>query len=611
MEALYLFRVKHDVQNDSELQLAEAELKGLFPFKYLPVRNLVDLFGQEPFQGLLANNLDGDIRLQDVITRLPYPGAIQGYFAEGSLQECWQLFKRLSFFRDFFIVTLGGLTQSVVAALLPGLKVEIPSDMSLAPLRLTPYLQVWNVNNYLWVRIIPIHTFEECSEHAGRIALRPKDVDRMFPMVLNHFASNFSRPFVPSVNVGFKWIEDFIDDRRAPQAYLTHAFFGLRGRFFPRMIRAIMNSLPVTQNDVLLDPFCGVGTLGVEARILGLNSVGVDINPLFTFVSKVKTESLEMDIISLQRQIEWLLDTIQQPYFLSGVEASQATISLSDAMYSEPTVVFPSTLERKIKADSFKTIRRLIGLIDKFDDNNFRDFVKLPLIYAAESMLTKYTPKKIITTYWGYLWRMFYSLYFESKIRKNVFSNTFGKADFITGDVRSLASLILGRVDWIITSPPYGTAVDYVGNDVYSLYLLGLSADHLAIDKNTIGSMKMLPKSSNLEEVELPKCVISPLNQLFRTNPRKARALAAYYENMALAFQQMKEVLKGGSRLVVIIGTEQDFPYDQQKIKLPIAESMKQLGLHCNLDLIEEKVIKLAKNTYGAIFAESILTFGK
>jgi hypothetical protein len=303
--------VKHDVQNDSELQLAEEELKGLFPFKCSPVRNFVDLFRYKPFQTLLVSNFDGDIRLQDVITRLPYPGAIQGYITEGKLQECWQLFKRLGFFRDFFIIAPRGEPQLLVATLFPGLKVEIPSDIGLAPLQLTPYLQVWNVGNYFWLRVIPMHTFEECSEHVGRIALRAKDVDRMFPMVLNHFTSNFSRPFVPSVNVGFKWIEDFIDDRRAPQAYLTHAFFGLRGRFFPRMIHAIMNSLPVAQNDLLLDPFCGVGTLGVEAKIMGINSLGVDINPLFTFVSRVKTESLEMDIVSLQRQIEWLLDTIQ------------------------------------------------------------------------------------------------------------------------------------------------------------------------------------------------------------------------------------------------------------------------------------------------------------
>jgi tRNA G10 N-methylase Trm11 len=206
---------------------------------------------------------------------------------------------------------------------------------------------------------------------------------------------------------------------------------------------------------------------------------------------------------------------------------------------------------------------------------------------------------------------MFYSLYFESKIRRNIFSNTFGEAKFITGDTRRLAQFTSEKVDWIITSPPYGTAVDYVGNDVYSLYLLGLSTDHLAIDRNTIGSMKMLPQSSNLKEIELPSCVISPLNQLFRTNPRKARALAAYYENIALAFQQMKEVLKQGGRLVVIIGAEQDFPNDEQKIKLPIAESMKELGSHYNLDFIEEKMIKLAKNSYGGIFAESILTFGK
>jgi hypothetical protein len=38
---------------------------------------------------------------------------------------------------------------------------------------------------------------------------------------------------------------------------------------------------------------------------------------------------------------------------------------------------------------------------------------------------------------------------------------------------------------------------------------------------------------------------------------------------------------------------------------------MKELGVHCGLDFGGEAKIKLAKNTYGGIFTESILTFGK
>lgn len=611
MQVIYLFRVKHDVQNDSELYLAEAELTGLFPLKYSPVRNFVDLFAQEPFQTLLASAPNSDIRLQDVITRLPYPGAIQGYIAHGILHDCWPLFKRLSFFRDFLIIALNKEPQDVVAGAFPNLQTSRLSKAGLTLLQLTPYLQVWSVSNCSWLRVVPLSTFEECSEHVGRIARSPKDVDRMFPMTLNHFANNFSRPFVPSVNVGFKWIEDFIDDRRAPQAYLTHAFFGLRGRFFPRMIHAVINSLPVKEGDLLLDPFCGVGTLGVEATTMGLDSIGIDINPLFTFVSKVKVKSLEMDIKALQAYIEELLNIIQQPSFLESLNPSDLMPFSQHTTYPEAKVTLPLVLKRGVKPDSLKLLSRVLGIIGEFDDENFRNFAKLALIYAAQSMLRKYTPRKILMTYWGHLWRMFYSVYFESKLREGIFAQKLGTSAFLTGDVRQLTGLISEKVDWIITSPPYCTAVDYVGNDAHSLYLLGLTQDHLSVDRNTIGSLKMLSKSACLDESQLPACVVSPLNELMSNNQRKVRALVAYYENMAIAFQQMKRVLKKGGKLVLIIGTEQYFPNKGHRIRLPIAESMKELGMRCGLDFDGEARIKLAKNTYGGIFTESLITFGQ
>jgi DNA modification methylase len=42
----------------------------------------------------------------------------------------------------------------------------------------------------------------------------------------------------------------------------------------------------------VLDPYCGCGTLNVEANMIGINSIGVEIVPLFAFVSKTKCDAL-------------------------------------------------------------------------------------------------------------------------------------------------------------------------------------------------------------------------------------------------------------------------------------------------------------------------------
>ncbi len=58
------------------------------------------------------------------------------------------------------------------------------------------------------------------------------------------------------------------------------------------MIRALMNILCLKQGETVLDPFIGSGTTALEAQLLGVNCVGIDVSPLCVMQSKVKTESI-------------------------------------------------------------------------------------------------------------------------------------------------------------------------------------------------------------------------------------------------------------------------------------------------------------------------------
>ena len=74
--------------------------------------------------------------------------------------------------------------------------------------------------------------------------------------------------------------------------YLTHGFDMYRGSFHGQMIRALINYCNLNKDDIILDPFCGSGTTLIEASLLGLKSIGIDINPIACLSSKVKVESL-------------------------------------------------------------------------------------------------------------------------------------------------------------------------------------------------------------------------------------------------------------------------------------------------------------------------------
>ena len=72
--------------------------------------------------------------------------------------------------------------------------------------------------------------------------------------------------------------------------YGTHGFHRYVGRFPSALIRALINHFGATENDTLLDPFCGSGTTTTEARMLGIPCIGIEISPLSVLISKVKSK---------------------------------------------------------------------------------------------------------------------------------------------------------------------------------------------------------------------------------------------------------------------------------------------------------------------------------
>jgi predicted RNA methylase len=290
----------------------------------------------------------------------------------------------------------------------------------------------------------------------------------MFSSSISHFGRNVYRPFSPSSSRWSKTIEDFIDARDAPQLYLTH-YLGFKGKSFPRMIRAILNYLQ--PREVVLDPFCGAGTVNLEAILLHHDTIGVDMQPLFTRLVRAKMDSLSWDFLDLERKITELITKIE---FTTGEMGKYIGRPEFD-------VYLPPTLLKKSNQESLQMVRSILGSIQEIDNEDYRSFCTLAVAYWARSMLRKQSPAKILETFKERLWSMYFAVRYFGKFQSEVTKINLGKAAVFTGDVRCLEPdvqkglSILGRtkISDIITSPPYGTAIDYVGDNVYALYLLG------------------------------------------------------------------------------------------------------------------------------------------
>ncbi|MBT9145994.1 MAG: hypothetical protein DDT42_01873 [candidate division WS2 bacterium] len=220
---------------------------------------------------------------------------------------------------------------------------------------------------------------------------------------------------------------------RSVNQYLTHWIYPYKGKFHPQMIRALLNIIGLEQGDTVLDPFIGSGTTAVEAQLLGINCVGIDISPLCVLQSKVKIEALDVlqEIIKCKEEV-----TNRMGLTLFNLENK----SLDEAIESIP--------DEKVK--DFYKMARLVAISD--EARRGREFSKA-LLKNLELMISSVKD------------------YVDIKKELNL---NLGKMDIKVGDSRKLP-LDSESIDGIITSPPYSIALDYVANDAHALKALGYS----------------------------------------------------------------------------------------------------------------------------------------
>jgi hypothetical protein len=609
-----IFKLKHDIANDSELPLASLELAAVLGLEAAPIRNLADLLvAVDWLQASVAEGASN--RIQDVFLRMPYPGAIQGY-QTSSLPPAFSISQIavLTYFRDVFVVFSGSPLELLAKLGLPAEGTEPPASKFLAPTgyRVSPTASVHQLSpgkRRFVLRIIANHCFLECTDHAVRLAQRPKDVDRMYDGMLRHLQDNYSRPFAASVQMGYKWIEDFIDDRRPPNAYATHSLFGLRGRFFPRMVRALSNYLIAkTGAKVVVDPFAGVGTLGIECSLLGVPSRSYDLNPFFVEVSRAKHHALCLSARDVA-ELEELRECCQE-LLRAGTDNGQG--SLFEGRAVPVSITIPRSLSRVVKEDSVRLVERLRGQIDLICSPPAARVARLALAYYANSILKKYTREKTLRCFWAHLSRTIYLHIFLKRLYADGILAVPALASFEQGNVKTLSQRESG-VAAVVTSPPYTTAIDYVGNDVMAYYAVGLQG-HEEVEAEMIGSTRLgriLAPEAEGWNAHVPAAVRNAHRHVHEGNPKKAVCLAKYFRDMAVAMQEITRALAPGGRMALVVCGTQEFGAGKARVRYNVAEAIAEIAAGVGLGVERQIDVDLTKNGDGDIMQESVLLLGK
>jgi SAM-dependent methyltransferase len=213
---------------------------------------------------------------------------------------------------------------------------------------------------------------------------------------------------------------------RSVNQYLTHWIYPYQGKFHPQMVRALLNILGAQPGSTALDPFVGCGTTALEASLLGVHCIGVDLSPLCVFLTRVKTRSHQA-VDEIRSRVEALL--------------SQEEL--------HPDELDPAA-EKDERLAEFLQVARMVTYSD------FSRRSRDPRRYFRQNLRA-----------------MLQSVEAQAQAVRE-FGLRPGRVAARVGDARDLgnAGVEPESIDVIVTSPPYSIALDYVKNDDHALSAL-------------------------------------------------------------------------------------------------------------------------------------------
>jgi len=274
-------------------------------------------------------------------------------------------------------------------------------------------------------------------------------------------------------------------------ARFTHGFHTYPARMHASIARAAIDSLS-KREAIVLDPFCGSGTVLVEALVAGRRSIGVDLSPLALRIAQVKCDRRDAASRAAFDRALRAVGAASEARVRARVDA-RAPIPRDHLQFYDPHV-----------------LKELAGLREEIlAVAAERD--RAALLVVLSSIVVKFSRKRADTAEGTAPKRIRKGLVTEFFIRKGTeLGERWAALDaaappdahvprLFIGDARNLrAALPRGvRADLVVTSPPYGGTYDYVSHHALRYPWLGIDPSEL--ERGEMGSRRNLSGGTGRE----------------------------------------------------------------------------------------------------------------
>lgn len=356
---------------------------------------------------------------------------------------------------------------------------------------------------------------------------------------------------------------------------LTHGFHSYPAMMIPQVARRLIENYS-RPGDTVLDPFCGSGSVLVEAKVLGRNSWGIDLNPVALLVARAKTTP-----IAAERLGKEYVELIQR------IHTSPAEDSLVPAFFNLDYWFKPAA------AMQLARIKRTIDSISGPDEQSLKEFFLVCFSEAVrlssnsrshEFKLFRYPPERLRQHNPDAIG------IFRDRAEKNIGRmGDFYLACQDTGASRWCRPLLadstqpIGEiaedsVDVVVTSPPYGdsrTTVAYGQFTRLSAQWLGFDDEKArSLDTDLMGGRAVSTLAHSAPYPSLDEAV----SQIGLADELRARQVLSFYLDLEKALCNVVRAVRPGGYLCIVIGNRR-----VKKVQLPtdviVAEMAARMGM--------------------------------
>ncbi|MFC7688156.1 Eco57I restriction-modification methylase domain-containing protein [Ureibacillus sp. GCM10028918] len=334
-----------------------------------------------------------------------------------------------------------------------------------------------------------------------------------------------------------------------------HNWYHYTQGFSKDLIKYLLDQIGYKRDEVVFDPFVGSGTTLLACKELGIDSIGTDISPLMTWITKLKIS-------------DW--DSLRLKEILKSLDfENQKEEELEDMLF----------MNYLLKAYSPKILQQILGwrkYIEKLSlSKNERDFILLGLISILEeiSLIRKHgshyrflnkednvgVNKLNIKTVdeniningilKDKLWKMVMDIE-RNSLDPSVMAKVF------TMNARD--SVPEGEAGFVITSPPYLNRNNYFAQQKAELSITGILNSEKEYKRLVKDSYKSHVEASFKNDVvsDIPEVneILNKVKLTENNNPKIPHMICGYFDDLQETLISMKSILKHGSKLAFVVG---------------------------------------------------------